>query len=254
MSSRGAGQERAARRAESLRERDRRPGRTARRARPLAGSTRRRRSRAAPRRGRSRRRAPAPRRRRARLPPAGRPPAHAVVRVLDLDERRGRIHRSAPAAFARPGTRPTVKTPRAPISVNWTPEFAAEPPVSCQTAWLSRLTMTSSPGRVRTRRATWFAIVPLGSQSAASLPRSAAVRSWRRFIVGSSPYSSLPTGRGGHGRSHGRRRQRDGVRAEVDGGDGLCHACSSENSAGRLTSLPPRVSHGQVASPVGPRH
>ena len=87
-----------------------------------------------------------------------------------------------------------VKTPPLPISVNWTPAFAAEPPVSCQTAWLSRLTMTSSPGRVSTRSATWFAIVPLGSQSAASLPSSAATRSCSALTVGSSPYWSSPTG------------------------------------------------------------
>ena len=87
-----------------------------------------------------------------------------------------------------------LKTPRAPISVSCTPAFAAEPPVSCQTAWLSRLTMTSSPGRVRTRSATWLAIVPLGSQSAASLPSRAARCSWSRLVVGSSPYWSSPTG------------------------------------------------------------
>ena len=87
-----------------------------------------------------------------------------------------------------------LKTPRAPISVSCTPALAAEPPVSCQTAWLSRLTMTSSPGRVSTRSATWLAIVPLGSQSAASLPSSAATCSCRRLVVGSSPYWSSPTG------------------------------------------------------------
>ncbi len=81
-----------------------------------------------------------------------------------------------------------VNTPRAPISVNWTPALAAPAPVSCQTAWLSRLTMTSSPGRVSTRSATWLAIVPDGSQSAASLPSSFATRSCSAFAVGSSPY------------------------------------------------------------------
>ena len=47
-----------------------------------------------------------------------------------------------------------VNMPHAPISVNWTPALAAPAPVSCQTAWLSRLTITSSPGRVSTRNAT----------------------------------------------------------------------------------------------------
>jgi hypothetical protein len=87
-----------------------------------------------------------------------------------------------------------LKVPPLPISVSWTPAFAAEPPVSCQTAWLSRLTMTSSPGRVSTRSATWFAIVPLGSQSEASWPSSAATRSCSWLTVGSSPYWSSPTG------------------------------------------------------------
>ncbi len=61
-----------------------------------------------------------------------------------------------------------VKIPLAPISVNCTPEFAAEAPVSCQTAWLSLLTITSSPGRVHTLNATWLAIVPVGSHRADS--------------------------------------------------------------------------------------
>ena len=65
------------------------------------------------------------------------------------------------------GDRGGVNTPRAPISMSCTPAFAAEPPASCQTGVASRLTITSSPGRVRTRSATWLAIVPDGSQSAA---------------------------------------------------------------------------------------
>ena len=99
-----------------------------------------------------------------------------------------------------------VKTPAAPISVSCTLALAAEPPVSCQPAWLSRLTMTSSPGRVSTRSATWFAIVPLGSQRADSLPSSAAVRSWRRFIVGILAVLVVPDGRGRHRGAHARPR------------------------------------------------
>ena len=114
-----------------------------------------------------------------------------------------------------------MKTPPAPISVSCTPELAAEPPVSCQTAWLSRLTITSSPGRVRTRSATWFAIVPLGSQSAASFPSNSAVRSWRRLMVGSSPNSSLPTEAAAMAARIAADGQRDGVRAQIDGTAGL---------------------------------
>jgi hypothetical protein len=91
-------------------------------------------------------------------------------------------------------TSSAVNTPRAPISVNWTPALAAEPPISCQTAWLSRLTSTSSPGRVSVRSATWFAIVPDGRKIAASLPSIAATRSCSALTVGSSPYWSSPTG------------------------------------------------------------
>jgi hypothetical protein len=35
-----------------------------------------------------------------------------------------------------------VKTPPTPTSVNWTPAFAPDAPVSYQTAWLSRLEVT----------------------------------------------------------------------------------------------------------------
>jgi hypothetical protein len=49
-------------------------------------------------------------------------------------------------------------------------------------------------GRVSTRSATWFAIVPEGNHSARSLPSNAASRSCSALIVGSSPYWSSPTG------------------------------------------------------------
>ena len=86
-----------------------------------------------------------------------------------------------------------VNQPGPPSSVSWTPAFAPPPPASCQTACASRETITSSPGRVSDRRTIWLAIVPVGSQSAASLPSSSALRSWSRFTVGSSPNSSSPT-------------------------------------------------------------
>ena len=80
-----------------------------------------------------------------------------------------------------------VNEPFWPISVIWTPALAADAPASCHTAWLWRLTTTSSPGRVSTWSATWFAIVPLGSQRPDSLPRRAAQRSWSSLMLGSSP-------------------------------------------------------------------
>jgi len=54
--------------------------------------------------------------------------------------------------------------------------------------------MTSSPGRVRSLIAIWFAIVPLGTNSPASFPSSAAIRSCNKLTDGSSPYWSSPTG------------------------------------------------------------
>src|SRR5690348_10992153 len=43
------------------------------------------------------------------------------------------------------------------------------------------------------RRAIWLAIVPDGTNRAASLPVISAKVSWRRLTVGSSPYWSSPT-------------------------------------------------------------
>src|SRR5438270_10992582 len=53
--------------------------------------------------------------------------------------------------------------------------------------------MISSPGPASEPSAIWFAMVPLGAQSAASLPSRSATRSCRRLTVGSSPYTSSPT-------------------------------------------------------------
>src|SRR5581483_2044333 len=87
-----------------------------------------------------------------------------------------------------------VNRPPCPTTVNCTPELAAAAPDSCQTMCASWPTITSSPGRVSTLRPIWFAIVPLGTKSAAGLPSSAAIRSSRRLTLGSSPYWSSPTG------------------------------------------------------------
>src|SRR5215217_3207371 len=52
---------------------------------------------------------------------------------------------------------------------------------------------TSVPGRATNRSASWLAIVPDGTYSAASFPSSAAASDSRRRTVGSSPYASSPT-------------------------------------------------------------
>ena len=87
-----------------------------------------------------------------------------------------------------------VNSPSVPISANCTPALAAPAPVSCQTACVSRPTITSSPGCVSSFSASWLAMCPVGTHSAASLSSSAATTSCRRFTVGSSPYWSSPTG------------------------------------------------------------
>src|SRR5438445_4677818 len=76
------------------------------------------------------------------------------------------------------------------MTVNCTPELAAAAPDSCQTTCASSPTMTSSPGRVSNLRPIWLAIVPLGTNSAASLPSRVAIRSCSRLTDGSSPYWS----------------------------------------------------------------
>ena len=52
---------------------------------------------------------------------------------------------------------------------------------------------TSWPGATRERTASTLPIEPVGTNSAASWPNSAATRSSRRATVGSSPYTSSPT-------------------------------------------------------------
>ena len=81
-----------------------------------------------------------------------------------------------------------LNTPPRPISVICTPALAAAPPTSCQAACDSRDAITSSPGRVKVRKATWLAIVPVGNHNAASLPSNSAQRACKRLVLGSSPY------------------------------------------------------------------
>src|ERR1700736_6454532 len=57
--------------------------------------------------------------------------------------------------------------------------------------WAS--TITSSPGRVCAATAARLPIVPLGTNTAASLPSRSAISASRRFTVGSSPHTSSPT-------------------------------------------------------------
>ena len=54
--------------------------------------------------------------------------------------------------------------------------------------------MISSPAPHATRIASWFAMVPLGTNTAASLPKRAAIIASKRATVGSSPRTSSPSG------------------------------------------------------------
>jgi len=67
------------------------------------------------------------------------------------------------------------------------PDSAASAPDSWRQMCALAAMMISSPGRVCTRRAIWLAIVPVGTNSAASVPSRSATRSSSFFTVGSSP-------------------------------------------------------------------
>ena len=81
----------------------------------------------------------------------------------------------------------------------------------------SRLATTSSPGRVSVRSATWLAMVPVGSHSAASLPSSSASAP---AAVGGRVFAVLVVAhrrRGDRG-AHAVGGTGDGVGAQVDRG------------------------------------
>ena len=87
-----------------------------------------------------------------------------------------------------------VKMPRAVrIGSTRTPEASAAPPDSARMTCAIPSAISASPGRVCTLTATRLHMVPVGSQSAASLPSSSATRACSRVTVGSSPFCSSPT-------------------------------------------------------------
>src|SRR5436190_3325920 len=74
------------------------------------------------------------------------------------------------------------------------PESTAEVVISIVPTWASASHTTRCPAPATNERSPiWFAIAPVGTKSAASLPVISAARSWRRFTVASSPYQSSPT-------------------------------------------------------------
>ena len=79
-----------------------------------------------------------------------------------------------------------VKMPRSVrIGSTSTPDASAAPPDSARTMCARASAITTSPGCVCAFTATRLHMVPLGNQSAASLPSSPATRSCSRLTVGS---------------------------------------------------------------------
>ena len=119
--------------------------------------------------------------------------AAPVVRVLDRDQARarqvaigGQRSRLELGGGERAvGRRRSRRTAR--------PAHAAAGARFVQARVRASPTITSSPGRQCSSSAIWLAIVPLGTNSAASLPRSSAARSSSARAVGSSPHTSSPT-------------------------------------------------------------
>src|SRR4051812_8418204 len=87
-----------------------------------------------------------------------------------------------------------VSTPSASSSGrSWMPEFAGAPPDSYRYTCARVAHSTSVPCGAWSPSASWLAIVPDGTNSAASIPKSAAASDCSRLTVGSSPYASSPT-------------------------------------------------------------
>src|SRR5262245_55917181 len=76
---------------------------------------------------------------------------------------------------------------------SWASWLSPNAPPSWVTTCWRRPATTSVPAGASTRNATWLAIVPDGTNRAASLPVSSAKRRCRRSTVGSSPKPSSPT-------------------------------------------------------------
>ena len=100
-----------------------------------------------------------------------------------------------------------------------------------------RPTITSSPGRQWSSSAIWFAIVPLGTNSAASLPSSAAARASSAAAVGSSPQTSSPTSAPAIAARIGGRRPRERVRPQID--DQRARGLSQPHASRRAASARP---------------
>jgi hypothetical protein len=75
----------------------------------------------------------------------------------------------------------------------WTPPSADAPPASLRTTWFDCPTIISSPRWQWVRVAVRLPIVPLATNSAASLPSRSAASASSALTVGSSPYTSSPT-------------------------------------------------------------
>ena len=89
-------------------------------------------------------------------------------------------------------------------------------PASCHIMCASSPTITSSPGRVSSFSAIWLAIVPLGTNSAASLPSSSAIRCLQPVDRRVLAILVVADRRLGHRPPHAGRGPGDGIGAQVD--------------------------------------
>ena len=82
--------------------------------------------------------------------------------------------------------------------------------------WQPASQMNSSPGRQCRRTPIWFDIVPEGTNTAASLPSSSAIRRCRRVDRGVVVENVVAHLGRGHRGPHGRRGLGDGIAAKIE--------------------------------------
>ena len=116
------------------------------------------------------------------------PAAAAVVGVLQADEPGPDVVAVVGPDLAARG-RPSASRPWSPVdrSAPSRPRAGRSRPLPRRRRATSASQSSSSPGPAWTPTAIWLAIVPDGTNSAASLPSSSAVRRSRALTVGSSP-------------------------------------------------------------------
>jgi hypothetical protein len=119
--------------------------------------------------------------------------AGAVVRVLDLHQRRRRVDHVAARVRRGEDVVGREHAARADLG-SCTPAFAAEPPVSCQASALSRAMSTWSPGRVQDAQRHLVGHRAAREEERGLLAEQRGHAICSGLTVGSSPNWSSPTG------------------------------------------------------------